>query len=282
MKRILLPIALYFSVVPHAHSFAHHPNVATTYPQNDSPVSTRSTSFALHAVSKTIRGDKFRREKILNPPNRSRDGNNFKMERFKGTISFGYTADLITSLPVPHSQVKTNVIQKWLSNAERVAFAIWDEQLITEIRSQIYRLQLITLKFITIQLKPTVDVQMWTEMETDTHGNEQIVFFLESMDFDPNVQILPGVKFTAESLGIQIDVAGEMRVSSDKQGLTGKIGFVTSGKLPPPLRILPEVALKSAAGVINKQIADFAVKSFEKGATKEFRKFLTLEESKEE
>ena len=228
--------------------------------------------------SKTTRGDKFRRQRILNPAastrTKSRDGNNFSMDRFKGLISFGYTADLVTSLTLPPNNQNPNIIEEWISDAERVAFAIWDEKLMEEIKPQMYRLQLITLKFITISLKPHVDVLMWTETETDAQGNENLVFFIESVDFDPKVSLLPGVNFSAESLGIQIDVAGELRVSSDKKGLTGKIGFITSGKLPPPLRILPETALRSAAGVINKQIADFAVRSFQKGARNEFGKFL--------
>ena len=223
----------------------------------------------------TKRGDKFRRQKILDPPNKSRDGHNFKLDRFRGTISFGYTADLVTQLPMPSKNANVSnkdLINDWLSDAERIAFAIWDENLIKELKKQYYRLQLITLKFVTIELSPFVDVLMWSEKEPN--NNNDIAFFLESMDFNPNVSILPGLQFNADSLGIQIDVAGELRVSSDGKGITGKIGFTTSGELPPPLRILPESALKTAASVINKQIADFAVRSFQKGAIKEFKKYL--------
>ena len=54
-----------------------------------------------------------------------------------------------------------------------------------------------TLMFVTIQLSPHVDVKMYSE-----RGK----FNLESVAFDPNIQILPGVGVSADSLGILIDV----------------------------------------------------------------------------
>lgn len=242
--------------------------------------SARSSGRKASEPSNTPKGDKFRRQRILSPPRSSMskrgDGNHFQLERFRGNISFGYTTDLITTLPVSDSPSPQSSVTRWLSDAERVAFAIWDENLMKDLGNQMYRLQLITLQFVTIKLNPEVDVLMWTEKENE----EDLVFLIESEDFNPNVQLLPGVKFSAESLGIQIDVAGELRVSKDGRGLTGKIGFITSGVLPPPLRILPERALSSAAGIINRQIADFAVKSFQKGAVKEYSKFKNLVDSK--
>ena len=153
--------------------------------------------------------------------------------------------------------------------------SIWDEKLITEVDPQVYRLKLMTLMFVTIQLAPHVDVRMWTDTTSNNKSeNSNIVFKLESVGFDPNIQILPGVGVSADSLGILIDVVGELYPSRDGRAVEGKIGFVTSGELPPPMRLLPEQALKGSLSTINKTITNFAVNSFNEGARNKFAQFL--------
>ena len=126
-----------------------------------------------------------------------------------------------------------------------------------------------TLMFVTIQLAPHVDVKMYT----DDRGH----FNLESVAFDPNIQILPGVGVSADSLGILIDVVGELYPSEDGKGVDGKIGFVTSGELPPPMRLLPEPVLKASLSTINRTITNFAINSFQKGAKSKYREFVQSE-----
>lgn len=225
-------------------------------------------------------GNKMYRQRILSPPSdtltRRDDGHHFRLDRFTGKIAFGYITDITTKLtetPTPSS------ISNWLSNAERVASAIWDEDLVDDLGQQRYRLKLMNIKFVTINMRPEVDILMWTEQEKINGKGEDIVFFIESVGFEPNLKLLPGVNLSSKSLGIKIDVAGELRVSSDGMGLTGKIGFVTSGNLPPPLRVLPSPTLTSAARIINRQIADFAVKSFQTGARREYNTFRLTEEN---
>lgn len=236
----------------------------------------RRCEHVLRSASSGSLGDAVRRRKILSPPKNSRskrdDGNHFELDRFAGNIAFGYTTDLVTKLPDAPSP---SSISRWLSDAQRVAFAVWDKDMIENVGRQTYKLKLMTIKFITITMAPEVDVLMWTESEK----SKDDVFFIESVSFDPKLKLLPGINLSAKSLGIQIDVAGELRVSPDGKGLTGKIGFVTSGVLPPPLRVLPSRTLSSAAGLINRQIGDFAVRSFRTGARREYAKFRRTEEA---
>merc|ERR1712157_67620 len=100
------------------------------------------------------------------------------------------------------------------------------------------------------------------------------VFYLQSIDFDPNIQLVPGLNIDSKTLSIDIKVVGSMEVSSNGKGVTGKIGFVSSGYLPPPLRLLPDSALKSATSLINMTVKNFAVKSFQRGAKLEYQKFI--------
>mmetsp|Transcript_45077 Transcript_45077/g.94526 ORF Transcript_45077/g.94526 Transcript_45077/m.94526 type:complete len:266 (-) Transcript_45077:54-851(-) len=196
-----------------------------------------------------------------------RNGEYFKLDRMRGNISFGSSSKIRTTL----DGADEASILRWLSNDEQIAMSIWDPKLIKEVEPKVYRLKLMTLMFVTIQLSPHVDVKMWTD--------EKGSFNLESVAFDPNIQILPGVGVSADSLGILIDVVGELYPSKDGRAVEGKIGFVTSGELPPPMRLLPEPALKSSLSTINRTITNFAISSFQKGARTKFRQFLQSEKA---
>lgn len=190
------------------------------------------------------------------------------MDRMRGTIEFGSSDNLVTSL----DGADEASVRRWLSNDRAVAMSIWDEKLIEELSPSVYRLKLMSLMFVTIQLSPHVDVRMFT---VDTPSGP--VFKLESVAFEPNIQILPGIGVSAASFGILIDVVGELRPTKNGKGVEGRIGFVTSGKLSPPMRILPEQAIKSSLGTINRTINNFAVDSFRKGSRAKFREFLRSE-----
>lgn len=194
-----------------------------------------------------------------------RDGEYFKLDRMRGKIEFGSSSRIQTSFDGSDEAS----VRRWLADDEQIAMSIWDPKLIREVEPKVYRLKVMTLMFVTIQLSPHVDVRMWT----DEGGS----FNLESVAFDPNIQLLPGIGVSADSLGISIDVVGELYPSKDGKGVDGKIGFVTSGELPPPMRLLPEPVLKSSLSTINRTISNFAVSSFQNGARTKFSQFLQSE-----
>jgi len=117
--------------------------------------------------------------------------------------------------PVVLHQQSSKVVSSWLSDEKRVALSIWDEKLIEERGDNVYRMKLMKLQFVTIQLSPTVDNRMWTE--EDASGAP--VFKLQSIDFDPNVQVIPGLNIPASALGIEIEVVGELLPSRNGKGL---------------------------------------------------------------
>lgn len=205
----------------------------------------------------------------------SRNGPFFKLNRFKGSVEFGSSAKLVTVLNSGANQDKTEdlkQISEWLEDGRGLALSIWDDSLIEELNDNLYRLQTMKLQFVTIQLSPSVDMRMWTDSDSDTMP----VFSLQSVGFDPNIQLLPGVGISAASLGIQIEVDGELRPTLDGRGVQGKISFATQGNLPPPLRLLPEPALKLASDTINETIVQFAINSFETGARKKYEEFIKM------
>eukprot|EP00523_Entomoneis_sp_CCMP467_P020117 CAMPEP_0168858514 /NCGR_PEP_ID=MMETSP0727-20121128/16329_1 /TAXON_ID=265536 /ORGANISM="Amphiprora sp., Strain CCMP467" /LENGTH=280 /DNA_ID=CAMNT_0008913265 /DNA_START=41 /DNA_END=882 /DNA_ORIENTATION=- len=197
-----------------------------------------------------------------------RKGPYFDMDRGSGQIEFGATARLVTELDQSNED-RSELIKDWLRDTESFAMSIWQEDLIEKRSDNVYRLQLMTLNFVTIELAPWVDLQMKTV--EDSEGNP--VFTLQSAGFDPNVQ-MAGLRFSAESLGIVIEVAGQLRASPNGNGVTGSIAFQTTGNLPGPLRILPKAALKAASDTINETVVNFAVKSFQTGAISNYQKYL--------
>ena len=198
----------------------------------------------------------------------SRIGEHFKLDRMRGKIEFGSSSRIQTIL----DGADEASVKRWLSDDRQIAMSIWDPKLIKEIEPKVYRLKLMTLMFVTIQLSPHVDVRMYEE-------GQGSMFKLESVAFDPNIQILPGVGVSANQLGILIDVVGELYPSKDGLGVDGKIGFVTKGDLPPPMRLLPEQTLKSSLSTINRTITNFAIRNFQKGAREKFREFLLSEKA---
>lgn len=226
----------------------------------------------------------------------SRKGSHFKLDRFSGTIEFGATANLVTQLDVPVVGLPTEMndsidversIDGWLQDERSLAMSIWDPKLTKELGNNVYRLQVMSLQFVTLQLAPWVDVHMKTVLsrksltdkidQQNQQHHHSPVFTLQSVAFDPNVQVLPGLRINADALGIVIEVVGQMRRNGS--GVMGTIAFQTTGKLPPPLRVLPEPALKAASDAINGTIVKFAVRSFQNGAQKNFKQFLTSQAS---
>lgn len=199
----------------------------------------------------------------------SRKGPHFQLERFSGSIEFGATANLVTTVST-ESGSAPDTIAEWLRDERGLALSIWDPKLMKEMGDNVYRLQIMTLQFVTLQLAPWVDIEMKTLLDSQ---QKQPVFTLQSVSFDPNIQLLPGMRINADTLGIVIEVAGILRPAADGKSVEGSIAFQTTGKLPPPMRLLPEPALKAASDAINKIIVDFAIQSFQKGAKANFRDF---------
>jgi hypothetical protein len=202
-----------------------------------------------------------RRDELL-----ARKGPYFTLNRGKGAVEFGSSAKLVTKL---NDEANPQQIAEWLSDGRGLALSIWDEKMMKDMGNSIYRLQTMKLQFVTIQLAPSVDVQMWTQ--PDAAGEP--VFYLHSIGFDPNIQLLPGIGISASSLSLHIDVVGELRPSKDGKGVTGTISFATKGILPPPMRLLPEGPLKLASDTINDTVVSFAVSSFRRGAIKKYKEF---------
>ena len=206
-----------------------------------------------------------RREQLL-----QRNGPFFQLNRMGGKVEFGATVNLITQLNSEEADLPS--VQAWLSDERRVALSIWEERLIQELSQNVFRLKVMKLQFVTIQLQPSVDVKMWTEVASD--GNP--TFRLQSVAFDPNLQVLPGVSLNASTLGIKIEVVGELKPTLDGKGVMGKITFTTSGILPTPMRFLPEPVLKAASDTINQTITKFAIQSFQRGAIAKYQEFLQV------
>jgi len=213
-----------------------------------------------------------RRKELL-----TRRGPHFRLDRSTGKIEFGAVVRLVTQLEekskAHHDEEEINnsqlSISEWLHDESSLAASIWDERLTTHLGHSVYRLQVMTLQFVTLKLSPWVDLEMKTRV---TSKSGMPVFCLASVGFDPNVELLPGMKFSTESLGIVIDVAGQLHPTQDGTGVTGAVAFETSGILPPPMRLLPDGVLKNACDAINDTVVKFACQSFERGAGEKYRK----------
>lgn len=217
----------------------------------------------------------------------SRNGPYFALDRSTGKIEFGATANLVTPLPVDATNdVNYCSIDDWLiqPNVSRdIVYSIWDPKLVTEIDKNTFQLQIMTLRFVTITLRPTVNVRMETiQPSTAASGSNsnKPQFIVQSINFNPNLQLVPGMNFNAQSMGIVIEVVGLLQSSSSSSGssssnnnLVGTITFTTSGLLPLPLRIVPSNVLKATSNTINTTIMNVVVSNFQKSITQNYEQY---------
>jgi len=264
------------------NSFQHHHESLSLFAVNNP----RTGNILQKDLSRPIRSrvnkvSSKSREKIMN-----RKGQYFLLDKIQNRIEFGLTTELITKLTPKASR---RVVEKFIGDESRVASMLWDPKLMKKIDKQTYRLQLKPLSFLTLSLSPSVDVIMWVEdkmlhvsssNETLSESDKTPVFYLESIGFDPNIKILPGVGITPRSLNINIETVGSLQVTQDGEGLQGKIGFVTTGKLPGPFLLLPDQALKRASELISNTVKLFIVRTFEKSVINEFSNFFSEEKRK--
>jgi Protein of unknown function (DUF1997) len=216
-----------------------------------------------------------RRRELLDRP-----GSYWKLDKTNGAVEFGSTLSLTQQLNEVGGEESWAHIAEWLTNSEELAVSIWDPKYTTVLGNDIYRLQVMELRFVTLSIQPTVDVVMKTDyFEGDTN---KPIFTVQSVSFDPKLQILPGMNYNAESLGIVIEVVGRLVPSKNGKSVTGCLSFTTSGTLPLALRILPESVMKAASDTINETISNFVAQSFRKGSTEKYNDFQKRKKSMKE
>jgi hypothetical protein len=206
------------------------------------------------------------------------------LDRPSGKIEFGAAVDLVTTLEegrrldddnVANTNVAnvaaSSLIDEWLLDGRGIALSIWDADLITELSPTEYRLETMPLRFVTLDVRPTVHMDMWTQPPGPNKAGRLLppIFKLQSRSVDVTVRSTGGpadVLLSVDDLGLDVEVVGDLRPTPDGRGVQGKICFQTTGVLPLPLRVVPEPVLKLAASTISDTVTRFAVSSFQAGA----------------
>jgi hypothetical protein len=272
LSRILLSLAALTTNVVVVESFYMQPNTRISSSRILLRAATTSTTASSTTAPIQTPEQKARRKELL-----KREGTHFQLDKRSGVIEFGAAANLVTTLETPDDDIPNDsFIEEWLLDGRGLAMSIWEEGLMTELPDSVYRLKTMPLQFVTLNIQPSVDMLMWTQQSGRNNAGRVLppIFKLQSQNFD--VRVNTGLsKLTAEELGIYVEVVGDLRPTSDKTGVTGKICFQTRGELPPPLRLVPDQILKLAADTINETITKFAVASFQKGAIEQYNQYKT-------
>ena len=252
------------------------PNTDTAQ-QRHALYSTKETSEFTSTGPELTAKQKSKRRELLSETNEP--GNFFSFDRSSGRVSFGSTVVLSTQLTSTKGQVKK--IEQFVKDLKPLSASIWDPSLLKDLGGSVFEVQTMNLQFVSIKLAPTVTMYLWTQ-DGDEKYPSVPVFKIQSIDFDPNISILPGVGVTAESLGLEICVVGELRPSRNGQGVTGTVSFETSGRLQPPLNLLPKAALEQAANSISTTISQFASQNFQTNCVQQYRQFVAERQRNQE
>jgi len=190
------------------------------------------------------------------------------------TIRFGS----VVTMDITADGVDDHAIEKFVADPQKVAKSVWEEERMTLLEcseggggeSFVYRLELMPLEFVSsIKLQPTVDMKMFSKQLKSNKKQ----FMMESVSFSPNLHLF-GSDFTADSLQIQIKVAGVQKLSPIANStIVGRVGFEVLGNLAGPLRIMPKTILSQASKVICNKITTELRTNFQTNSLRELARY---------
>jgi hypothetical protein len=131
-------------------------------------------------------------------------------------------------LDVPDEAVP---IQHYLRQPQRLVYALVDPSRTEQLQDNIFRLKMRPLRFMMLQIQPTVDMQVWTEADGSFH--------LRSVGTE-----IRGNQYINQRF--QLDLQGQLyaRQRENQTQLQGKADLRVQVMLPPLLQLTPRPVIE--------------------------------------
>jgi hypothetical protein len=132
-------------------------------------------------------------------------------------------------------------IQHYLRQPHRLVKALTVASHIEPIRSDLFRLKMRPLKFLTLSLQPTVDLRVWATAEGVVH--------IQSVHCE-----IRGIEYINQRF--HFDLVGRLQPIKigETTHLTGKADLEVQVELPPPLMLTPRSLLEATGNGLLKSV----------------------------
>lgn len=129
-------------------------------------------------------------------------------------------------------------LQDYLRQSQRIVYTLFNHDQLQVLGEDIYRFEMRPLQFFSLQLRPIVDLAVWTNAD----GTLQI----QSRDCQ-----LRGLDLLAARF--RLDLEGELIAESSRH-LTGEARLTVEVQMPPFLRFTPRPMLEAAGNTLLKGV----------------------------
>lgn len=142
------------------------------------------------------------------------------------------TVDLAINQPTARS------LQDYLRQSQRIVYTLFNHDQLQVLGEDVYRFEMRPLQFFSLQLRPIVDLAVWTD--------EAGVLQIQSRDCQ-----LRGLDLLAARF--RLDLEGELLAESSHH-LTGEARLRVEVQMPPLLRLTPRPMLEAAGNALLKGV----------------------------
>lgn len=141
-------------------------------------------------------------------------------------------------IPVPHQPI---AIKHYLRQPQRLVNALVDSSRIEQLSTEVFRLKMRPLAFMSLSIQPIVDMRVWAEPNGTIH--------LESVGSE-----IRGIEYINQRF--QLDLKGNLS-NYDKDGntrLKGTADLEVKVELPPPFSFTPKPILEATGNGLLKSV----------------------------
>lgn len=142
------------------------------------------------------------------------------------------TVELAVAQPTDRS------LQDYLRQSQRIVYTLLSRDQLEVLATDLYRFEMRPLQFFALQLRPIVDLAVWT----DEHGTLQI----QSRDCQ-----IQGLDTSAAQF--RLDLEGELMAQPTNQ-LSGIARLRVEVQMPPLMRLTPRAILEAAGNTLLKGV----------------------------
>ncbi|MEB3293775.1 MAG: DUF1997 domain-containing protein [Synechococcales bacterium] len=144
-------------------------------------------------------------------------------------MTIQFVASQILELPVPDQSIPISV---YLRQPQRIVYAAAASTQVEPLGSDRYRFQILPLKFLNLQLIPSVELRVWVDRDN--------VLLIQSEACE-----IAGIEMFRDRFDLNLQGRLQADLLQGKPGLKGVANLQVDVNLPPPFSLMPRSILEA-------------------------------------